>query len=70
MKIRDIILNGVKVKEIIYEDSDYTSQDQRNAWLSICNECESHNDGICDNCGCSLLTKMQYSNSHCSINKW
>lgn len=63
-------IDGVLVKNISMEESDLSTQEQKDTWILVCNNCELNNNGACQNCGCLVLTIMTYSNSSCPIDKW
>jgi len=70
MRIEESIVEGVLVRNMIYDETDLSTEEQRNTWITICNNCDKNNNGICTICGCIIQSLMSFSNSHCSINKW
>ena len=38
--------------------------------LEICNGCEFHEDGKCNECGCILARKAWWRSENCPIDKW
>ena len=70
MKIVETYLNGILVRNMIEDEDDFSTQEQKDNWLSICNQCNKNNNGQCSECGCVILTKTIYKDSHCPINKW
>jgi len=62
--------NGVIIREIVYEESDLSTDSQKNNWISVCGSCELKENDTCGSCGCLLLTLMTYKNSTCPMGKW
>ena len=65
-------VGGVKVVEVIMEESDFSSQELINTRLSICNICEfvSANKDSCTQCSCLLQSRTKYVETFCPIRKW
>ena len=70
MIIEESIVNGILVKNYIYEETDIRTTEEKVALLSICNSCEFKQGDICGNCGCLLASRMYYKDTNCPINKW
>lgn len=70
MKTNEYYIDGVKITEIITEDTDLSTKEQKDNWSSICNTCEYFSNDICNQCGCIVLNIMTYKDSKCPINKW
>jgi len=65
-------IGGIKVIEVIMEDSDFSSKELIITRLSICNACEfvSDNKDSCTQCSCLLESKTKYVETFCPIRKW
>lgn len=70
MRIEESIQNGILVRNVIYEESDKRTSDEKLVLLEICNICEFKNGGFCGECGCLLESRMYYKETNCPINKW
>ena len=70
MKIKEEYHNGVLVKTFVMDEEDFSTQEEKDNWLSICKDCENNKDGQCSECGCIILSKIAYKDLHCPINKW
>ena len=66
------IINGITVRTITYEDSDKATEEQKGAWMLMCNACEFKNNESCDYafCGCLIEKLMIMADSKCPLNKW
>jgi hypothetical protein len=67
---RDV--QGIKVIEVIMEDSDFASEQLIAQRLSTCNTCEfvNANKDSCTQCSCLLSSRTKYVESFCPIGKW
>lgn len=70
MITNEYYIDGVKITEIITEESDLSTIEQKDNWLLICNNCEYYSNNICNQCGCIVANIMTYKDSKCPINKW
>lgn len=70
MRIEETIQGGILIKNIIYEDSDIRTQEQKDILFDICDICEFKQGDNCGECGCLLEMRMFYNNINCPINKW
>lgn len=70
MRIEETIIDGTVVKDMIYEQSDLSTNSQKETWLSVCVKCEYFNNNQCSQCGCITETIMMLSTAKCPINKW
>lgn len=63
---------GIKVVEVIMEESDFSSQALIDQRLAICNPCEfvSENKDACSKCSCLLQNRTKYVESFCPEGKW
>ena len=62
--------NGILVNNMIYQQSDLSTTEQKKQWLLVCVKCEYFNDNQCSQCGCITETIMMLSTAKCPINKW
>jgi hypothetical protein len=70
MRIEETTLNEIPIKTMITEESDLSTQQQKDTWLEVCNGCEHKNDLQCGYCGCILESLMMLNIGKCPINKW
>jgi len=70
MKIEETTVDGITIRNTIYEEEDLSTKAQRDVWLNICELCEYFKNKGCLKCGCISESKMEYSDSSCPINKW
>ena len=71
MRIEEEIINGVKYVRHIQEESDLSTQAQRDAWKAVCLSCELYNeDNTCGACGCITDALMSMATSVCPEGKW
>ena len=71
MRTEETILNGVIVRDTVYEAEDLATQDQKVTWEAICQSCEYvQEDGTCGACGCLRESLMNLVTSVCPKNKW
>ena len=49
----------------------YVQEDTYNKRLETCSVCPHFTDkGLCDRCGCSMVTKAKLSNFNCPVGKF
>ena len=70
MKIEETIINGIPIRNIIYEDSDLATQEQKSTWIDICNNCEYKKNEQCGYCGCIIESLMMLKTGKCPLEKW
>jgi hypothetical protein len=72
MRTIENIVNGMKVIEVIMEETDFSSDELIATRLSICNMCEfvSTNKDSCSKCSCLLESRTKYVEMFCPIGKW
>jgi hypothetical protein len=71
MKTNEIMLNGIKVVEVVMEDEDFSSPLLVEQRLSICRSCEFIvNNESCLKCSCLLSNRTKYVESFCPEGKW
>jgi hypothetical protein len=70
MKIEEIIVDGIPIRKIIYEDSDFPTQEQKSTWLDTCNSCEYKKNERCGYCGCIIESLMMLKTGKCPLEKW
>jgi hypothetical protein len=70
MRIEETTLNGIPIKTMITEESDLSTQQQKDTWLEVCNGCEYFSNNQCLQCGCIVETIMMLTTAKCPINKW
>jgi len=70
MRIEEKIENGIIIRTNIYENSDFSTYDQKQLWLSVCDTCEYKSEDICKFCNCIIESKMMLNTSKCPDNKW
>jgi hypothetical protein len=70
MKTETQIINGIIVNTNTYEESDFATASQKQAWLAVCDSCESKNNDRCGSCGCLFESLMNLATSKCPIDKW
>lgn len=70
MNIEEKIENGVLIRTITPDASDFASDELKEKRISICNGCSYLEDQICTSCGCIFQTLMTYTTSKCPQNKW
>lgn len=70
MRTETTYLNGIPVHSIIYEESDYSTEEQKQTWLNECNKCHYKQNEICGHCGCLLEQIMFYYDAKCPNNVW
>ena len=65
-------VGGIKVVEVIMEESDFSSAELIATRLAICNTCEfaSANKDSCSKCSCLLVNRVAYVESFCPVGKW
>ena len=52
MIIEEQIIDGITYRKTIYEESDMATEEQKDAWMQVCNTCEYKQDDRCTYCGC------------------
>jgi hypothetical protein len=62
--------NGIKIVKLIFEPSDYYTEEEKAPILEICNTCEYKKIDSCSVCNCILETLISIKPSKCPINKW
>ena len=70
MIIEEQIIDGITYRKTIYEESDIATEEQKDAWMQVCNTCEHKQDNKCGQCGCLLVNLMSFVTSNCPLNKW
>jgi hypothetical protein len=70
MKTETTILDGIIVHKKTYEETDFSTSDQKADWQAVCNSCESKQLDSCGACGCLLASIMHMANAKCPLNKW
>lgn len=71
MKTIETTSNGIKVYEIVLEESDYASQQLIDQRLAICNSCEYLvNAESCSKCSCLVAHRTKYIDMFCPEGKW
>lgn len=72
MKTVEKEVGGIKIIEVIMEDSDFSTPELIAQRLSVCNSCEfvSINKDSCTQCSCLLASRTKYVESFCPIGKW
>ena len=72
MRTIENIVNGMKVIEVIMEETDFSSDELIATRLTICNTCEfvSANKDSCSKCSCLLESRTKYVEMFCPIGKW
>ena len=65
-------VGGIKVVEVIMEESDFSSKELIGNRLAVCNTCEfvSVNKDSCTQCSCLLESRTKYVEMFCPIGKW
>ena len=70
MVVNEYIENGIIIREVTYDESDLSNDQQREQWISVCNACEFKKKDTCNSCGCILFSLMTYKDSKCPEGKW
>jgi hypothetical protein len=70
MIVEETIENGIIVRKTIYEPSDMATQEQKDAWLEVCNTCEYKQEDRCNYCDCWFNNIMSFKTATCPLNKW
>lgn len=70
MRVEESTLDGITVYTTIYEESDFATSEQKQAWLSTCDSCEFKKSDSCGNCGCLFESLMNLATARCPIDKW
>ena len=70
MRIETTYVNGIPVTSYFHEESDMSTEEQRNGWNGVCNNCSLKQNDICGSCGCLLEKIMFYNDAKCPENKW
>jgi hypothetical protein len=70
MIIKETTIDGILIKNVIIDESDMSSTEQKLKWESICNTCQYKKEDMCMACNCLLVNIMLYSSSTCPINNW
>jgi hypothetical protein len=70
MRIEEQYIGGVLFKNHIMEESDMSTEQQKNNWLTTCQSCDKYGVDKCNECNCLLVTIMAISTSRCPLNKW
>lgn len=71
MRTEEEIIGGVKYVKHISEESDLSTQEQRDTWKAVCLSCELYQeDNTCGSCGCIVDALMSMSTSTCPEGKW
>jgi hypothetical protein len=65
-------VGGIKVVEVIMEESDFSSAELIANRLAICNTCEfvSANKDSCSKCSCLLESRTKYIEMFCPVGRW
>jgi hypothetical protein len=70
MKITESVVNGIIIRKYEEEESDLTTDSEKQSRIDVCNSCENFSNGSCSLCGCILETLLLHRDKHCPINKW
>lgn len=70
MILKEYIKDGIKIMEYSYEDSDYSTEEQRNAWKEICKTCKFNLLNKCESCNCLFESFMKLKDAKCPEFKW
>ena len=71
MKTLERVENGIKIVDVVMEESDFASETLKNQRLAICNTCEFRvNSDSCSKCSCLLVNRVSYVEMFCPEGKW
>jgi hypothetical protein len=71
MRTVETYVNGIKVVDVIMENSDLSSAELKQQRLDTCNTCEFIvNAESCSRCSCLLVNRVAYVESFCPEGKW
>lgn len=70
MIIEEKYINGVLFRTITHEESDLSTENQRDGWLETCLSCDKYDNESCTHCGCIVHSLMSMSDSECPLKKW
>jgi hypothetical protein len=70
MRIEESILNGIIVRNVIYEDVDFCTEEEKSNRVSVCSVCEYKKQDSCEKCHCLLVSLHGFKTSKCPENKW
>ena len=71
MRIEEEVIGGVVYKKYIPEESDLSTQEEKDSWKATCLACELYReDNTCGSCGCIVDALMSMATSKCPENKW
>lgn len=70
MKTETSIINGITINNVIYEESDFRSEIEKNEILKVCYACEKFDSNICSECGCIIAVLSGSKNNSCPLSKW
>jgi hypothetical protein len=64
-------VGGIKVIEVIIEESDMSSPELKQQRLATCYSCEFVvKNETCSKCSCLLANRIAYIESFCPVGKW
>ncbi len=65
-------VGGIKIVEIVMEETDFSSPELITQRLAVCNSCEFVNAAkdSCTQCSCLLANRTKYVESFCPVGKW
>ena len=70
MRTETTYVNGIPVHSTFYEESDYSTDEQKQSWMNVCNNCELKQNDSCGYCGCLLEKVMFHFDAKCPDNRW
>ena len=70
MKKETNILDGIPVTNVIYEESDFRNETEKQLVLNVCFSCDKYKDDFCQECGCIIQNIIGPKNQNCPIGKW
>ena len=70
MRVEESIQNGIIVRNVIYEDVDFCTEEEKSSRVSVCGTCEYRKEDSCGKCHCLLASLHGFKTSKCPENKW
>ena len=56
MRVEESIQNGIIVRNVIYEDVDFCTEEEKSSRVNVCGTCEYRKEDSCGKCHCLLAS--------------
>ena len=70
MRTETSIINGIKINNVVYEESDFRNSSEKQSVLNVCYSCEKFNDEKCSECSCLVENLVGLKTNSCPLGKW